>query len=443
MKKPILVLIVGLWATSYAGVIGAQELLAPPHEEVIEGAVPDLALPPGVEAGEVISEQDAPYEGESWQYSEGAEHVYSPGEMDEYSMAPCDPLLLESTGTWLRRGFWYAEVDAVISNRMWNRDTYILMQQPVGVSIGPLQQQLRFNELTIGGTRPGSETVPRLTLGRFLFRDSRNRDHVGEFTIYGGGQWTQESMLQANPNNSQGSTTLSVPTELDLGNDSFDGATSSQFRYDSRFNSFELNYHVKERMGRDHMELEPSGHWVRRAGPTISRSLIAGLRFFDMNEDFNWTADGIGSDPNTGDQGELGVVQTTTDNDMLGTQLGFTWARESARWSLGMKAKGGMYVNIIDVRSSASIPIPTDDSFTEIDSVLDSEDIGFVGEAALLGKYHIQPNFSLRAGFEVLYITGTALAPHQISFVPGGPSRVVATGDPVYLGGIIGFEGYW
>ena len=28
---------------------------------------------------------------------------------------------IESTGTWLRRGFWYAETDAVVFNRMWKR----------------------------------------------------------------------------------------------------------------------------------------------------------------------------------------------------------------------------------------------------------------------------------------------------------------------------------
>ena len=81
--------------------------------------------------------------------------------------------------------------------------------------------------------------------------------------------------------------------QVDLGNTSFDGALSSQFRYDSRFNSFELNYRVKERMGRDHVEMEPSGHWVRRAGPSVSRSLLAGFRFFDLNEDFDWTASDI------------------------------------------------------------------------------------------------------------------------------------------------------
>src|SRR3954471_20153027 len=44
---------------------------------------------------------------------------------------------IESTGTWLRRGFWYAETDAVIFNRMWNRKDKRLAAEDQNVTIGP------------------------------------------------------------------------------------------------------------------------------------------------------------------------------------------------------------------------------------------------------------------------------------------------------------------
>ncbi len=47
---------------------------------------------------------------------------------DDYS-AP-----IESTGTWLRRGFWYAEAEAVVWNRFWNRDSKFLAAQDVNVT---------------------------------------------------------------------------------------------------------------------------------------------------------------------------------------------------------------------------------------------------------------------------------------------------------------------
>jgi hypothetical protein len=283
-------------------------------------------------------------------------------------------------------------------------------------------------------------------VGRFLFRDSKNRDHVGEFTIYGGGQWTQQGVLNANPNNSLNtgqnpSLTLDVPSSFDSGNDSFDGATSSQYRYDSRFNSFELNYHLKGRMGRDHMELEPTGEWVRRAGPSVSRSLIAGLRFFDLNEDFDWSASGIGS--TSTNEGQSGFVRNEADNDLLGTQLGFTWTFERARWSAGIRGKGGMFVNFIDSKTFSQVPTTDPNAPLIADNVLSTEEVSFLGELAGIAKWHIQPNFSLRASIEALYVTSAALAPLQTSFVPGGPTSVYGNNHSWYLGGAVGFEGYW
>src|SRR3954471_9727377 len=45
---------------------------------------------------------------------------------------------IESTGTWLRRGFWYAEADAVIFNRMWKRDDLRLAAEDVNVTNAPV-----------------------------------------------------------------------------------------------------------------------------------------------------------------------------------------------------------------------------------------------------------------------------------------------------------------
>ena len=196
-------------------------------------------------------------------------------------------------------------------------------------------------------------------------------------------------------------------------------------------------------MGRDHMELEPSGHWVRRAGPSVSRSLLAGIRFFDLNEDLAWSASGIDIDNDPATPAEFGNVRIHTDNDMIGTQLGFTWFYERARWSGGIRAKSGMYLNNVDVRVNSVVPTPTDTVVT--DSALDADEMSFIVEVALIGKWHLRPNFSLRAGMDLLFLSSTALAPGQIrgSFVPSGPTSIVSNTDPVYLGGSIGFEGYW
>jgi len=338
----------------------------------------------------------------------------------EYQM-DCEPALLESTGTWLRRGFWYTEVDALLMDRIWARDDSILAFQP-GTA----------NTLFLEGGRQGSEATPRLKLGRFLFRDQQNRDHAAEFIAYGGGQWTKSGRLDA----ANGGTLTSV---IGGGNPSFTGATSTLYDYDSRFNSFELNYHRKSRMKKDRMELEPNGEWVRRAQPSFSRSVMAGIRYFDLNEDFDWNAFGIDDDGLATTDPQTGNYRVRTDNDLIGTQVGFGWTYETARWSLGLNSKSGMYLNHTDVDSSFVVT----GGVTSGESHITVDNLSFVTEAAVVGKWHMRPNFSLRAGMEILFVSSVAHASEQLDFVPVSTSHVVAGGNSTYMGGLIGFEGYW
>jgi hypothetical protein len=344
----------------------------------------------------------------------------------EFQLFDCEPALLESTGTWLRRGFWFAEVDAVLLQRRFDRSGVLLMQT------GPTNQAPVFfphEIMGVDGTRPGVEGAPRLKVGRFLFRDESNRDHNLEFVAFGGGNWSQEGQLSGD--------SLFVPSQLKGTNEAFDGATDSSFSYDSWFESFELNYHVKQRMLKDRMELEPTGQWVRRAQPSRSLSYLAGLRYFNLDEHLDWQAFGI-PDTNDDNDDEEGVYDIQTSNHMIGTQMGVSQAFETARWSLGAYLKGGMYLNMIHLESEFDI---TDTASGATD--LEGDNIAWIGEASFIGKYHVTPNFSLRAGLEVMHINSTALAAQQIDFNPGGSPYIGMGKDNVYLGGSIGFEGYW
>jgi len=70
--------------------------------------------------------------------------------------------------------------------------------------------------------------------------------------------------------------------------------------------------------------------------------------------------------------------------------------------------------------------------------------LSFLSEASLLGKWHLRPNFSLRAGLEIMYVSSVAHASEQLDFIPvsNGQSAVV-NGDSTFMGVLIGFEGYW
>jgi hypothetical protein len=305
-------------------------------------------------------------------------------------------------------------------NRTFSRDPILL--------ISDLTENL--NTLGIRGDIPGAEGTPRLTLGRFLFRDDANRDHNLEFVAWGGGNWSQQGELTG--------TDLEVPIQIDGFNPSFDGAQATNYKYDSWFNNFELNYHVKQRMLKDRMELEPSGHWVRRANPTRSNAFLAGLRLFNLSEQLYWNAFGI---PDGNDDGvtETGNYYVNTNNMLIGTQLGASSTYETARWSAGAWCKGGMYLNIMDLQSDFAVT----GNVTSGSADLQGDNIAFIGQAGVLGKYHIRPNLSLRVGLEVMLINHLAVAPSQLDFVPSGNTTISSGSDNYYMGGSLGFESYW
>lgn len=434
MKKTIILLIVVLLGLK-CPVTHAQELLAPNHPSNHDDLPPELELADPVDSdsgtGEALETPTAEHYGSDSSTLPSSD-LQSPFQFFERGdgnsierVFDCEPALLESTGTWLRRGFWSAELDVTFLDRIWRRDNLLLG--------GQISNNTLNSSLTVNGGVSGAEASPRLKISRFFFRDHLNRDHTMEVVLYGGGQWSQNARLDATDGSS-------LTVLVDNGNPSFDSATSYQFGYDNRFNSFEMNYHLKSRMLHDRMELEPSGHWVRRAQPSNTRTLLFGLRFLTLDENFAWNAFGIPDSINDADTlTETGNYRVTSDNNLIGPQAGFSWTHERARWSLGIQTKGGMFWNHTDTSSTFDVTGggASGNSSTQVDN------ISFVSEGSIISKWHLRPNFSLRAGLELLYISSIAHAVEQVNFIPVSTGQNVATGDSTYMGGSIGFEGYW
>jgi Putative beta barrel porin-7 (BBP7) len=344
---------------------------------------------------------------------------------------------IESTGTWLRRGFWYAEAEAVIWNRVWNRDDKIFAAQDSQVQnpffFVPLPGQptavLNTNRLMLlSGSDPGEDTSVRVTLGHFLFRDSRNRDHTAEFTAFGGGDWEQNRRISSSNNFG-----LFVPFYIDANNRSFDQSTTQEVDYSSRYASFEGNYRVKWRLRRDQLVMDPNGQWHRTANSGWTHDYLVGLRFMELREILDWRAEDIAV------LGNDGTYFLRTDNDMFGFQLGAGFQYETSRWSLGLFSKGGVFVN--DALGRATLDFSADDD-DDADLRLTDDELSFIGEAKLLGRWHVAPNCSLRASYEMMLLTSQALAPHQATFITD-TSYLSTSGDPFYHGASFGFECYW
>ncbi len=412
----------------------AQEVLSSPAGTGAGDLPPTLDLTdelPGGESIEPMAQSEFDDEMDA-----GFGHPY--GGHDGHAAHLAGGPLFESSGTWLRRGFWYAEGDYVLMNKSWDRKGLpFAFEGTVGSSPGTSFGQVGFgpvlamNFLTIDGSKPGADGLARVSLGRFLFRDGSNRDHVAQFTFYGGGQWKQSSSLDAAT-----ATGLQVNDYIDRVNPSWDGARNISFNYDTGYDSGEINYLVKSRMGRDQMVLQPSGDWVRTANKTLSYSFLAGVRYVNLTELLTMTAE---RDPDVATT-EGGDYFIETDNDLFGGQFGGGVAHETSRWSIGLNVKGGAFWNRMDLHSQFTAGTAANVSTGATDSTEDN--LSFVGELQLLGKWHLRPNVSLRAGFELLYIESVALAPHQINFVPGGYSPIASAGEVVGIGSSIGLEAY-
>jgi len=379
---------------------------------------------------------------------EPATPTYLDEDYPQYDLWDGHPAPTESSGTWLQRGFWFAEADAVIMNRYWDRRDLVVatddgntdnpnaIQVANGVFVAlpaTLAQTRRL--LYIKGRHPGADGSVRLTLGRFLFRDCSNRDHTVEFSAFGGGDFVQDCGIT--PRQGQ---LLFVPFPIDGTNLadnslSLDGATSMNIDYSSRFKNFEVNYRVKTRMGKDQMVLQPSGEWIRRATTSWTRQFLAGLRFFDLSERLTFS----GTDVITPNGNSDGSLLIRTDNNLVGFQLGAGHAYETGRWSVSAEVKGGVFATDAKGRNRYILENNPDRNYNNRAA---EDQISFIGESRLIGRWHLRPNLSLRAGYEALYVTSVALAPAQINFDPVF-SKLATSGDPFYHGASFGLEGYW
>jgi hypothetical protein len=448
-----LIMTTALWAATAAAQDSPQwdDIMPPGDIPAADGASPGLV--PSDESPDSVLTGPAPEPCNCQPFDGYHAEGYSdfvPGLHDQWH-GPEAPI--ESTGTWLRRGFWYAEAEAVVWNRMWNRDDKFFAAADPQVesnnffdSIPNVSSPLEFDTnrfLMLQSTNPGQDASVRATLGQFLFRDSRNRDHTAEFTAFGGGDWEQQRVIS-----SPGNFGLFVPFHVDgglinqqgqvVGNRSFDRSTRQSIDYSSNCNSFEGNYRVRARMSRDRLIMDANGHWHRSGSNTWVREYLAGFRFMEMREYLDWRAEDI-QNGTTANLGNDGTYVIKTDNDMFGLQLGTGITYEAPRWSLGFTCKGGIFFNDALGLSSLDFTLDDDDDFN---LRLREDELSFIGEAKLMGRFHVTPNFSVRASYELMYLESVALAPSQANFIPFF-SYLNTTGDPLYHGASFGFETFW
>lgn len=212
-------------------------------------------------------------------------------------------------------------------------------------------------------------------------------------------------------------------------------------------NNFELNWRVRRGERRDALVASPDGSWSEDYTPSLTPSLLFGLRFLSFDDELNWTSRGVIT---TDDVPEAfsGQYKVETTNNMLGFQTGAEIRHQWRRFSWSVQAKVGLYGTSVDQDSTILIDdntafhagvYPTENQRFGADTV----SIGFIGELGLLLRYRLSPHCTLRGGYDFNWVVGLALAPEQMTFLNPHPVEVNDHGDLLFQGARLGLEYVW
>ncbi|MGW8257410.1 MAG: BBP7 family outer membrane beta-barrel protein [Thermoguttaceae bacterium] len=308
------------------------------------------------------------------------------------------------------------------------------------------------------------------TVGRYLGLDSMNRDDFLEFTYWGMNTWhdsvniTGERLIDSttfSPYPITIGTIISAfpnsflfpfyPAAEDVGG--FNRADLQTYYVDSEMHNWELNLRLRPRGRPDQLVLHPSGRWRRECQPGTYLSYLVGIRYITLGEGMHWHSEGNIQYSETTSTGPLvdhpisGDYDVKTENDLLGFQIGADLMFRRCKWSWGVEAKIGPYVNFARDVQSILTSAPFDPYATvDIDTgrlEAQKQNASLVGEIKFLASYRFRPNLIGHASYEFMWMSGLALGPEQIQLVTN-PLAHINTNGSVFLNGVsLGLEWCW
>lgn len=389
----------GVWPVWYA------------EEEVVEAP---QTFPEGVAPTEMPGE--VPTHGF---LDEGSE--YEP--IDE-SMVYDGPAPTASSGEWVKNGYWYSHQIATYLSRSTNSKNSIILARDLQGSLFPHDDA--FLQVPLGlGFEPGL----RSTIGRYIGRDYRNRDHAIEFTFLGLTHWGAAGGLT-----SLTGSGLFTPIDTSFSVPAFNNSATQSFGETSDFNSYELNYRIERRLARDRLVYTRDSTWIREAAPALLPAVSAGIRVANINETLSWFAE-------ANNPLEKGSYFVQTRNTLVGPQVGLDVFFERTDWRVGIKTKAAAVVNwdaqssqvtIVDANGDPLVPNRREST--------KAHDAAFIGELSFVGVYHLRPRFAWRFSYDLMWVTNLALAQNQLTFNPALPPEISDANSLFYQGLSFGFE---
>jgi hypothetical protein len=181
-------------------------------------------------------------------------------------------------------------------------------------------------------------------------------------------------------------------------------------------------------------------YWVGYI-PRVSGTILAGFRYTHLKETFTFTTIGEASAESS----------TSAENSLAGFQTGGDmWIGLMQGLRLGAEGKVGIYNNHynlnnrIETTPFGTTPPSLVERFTD-------NNVAFISEGSIDLVADILPSWSIRAGYEMLYLNSIVLAGDNFNTaspygLPGQALRVPFVrdqGNALYHGGHVGVEFVW
>ncbi|MCE5266422.1 MAG: BBP7 family outer membrane beta-barrel protein [Planctomycetaceae bacterium] len=316
---------------------------------------------------------------------------------------------------------------------------------------------------------PNLSAAYDMTLGHWFARDTLNRDHFVEFSFFGLNRFEDQATVTAPQRltSTVGTTSTTfgnlyspyavdiVPTniltEIPQLNGTivpgFDRVDQMSTYYASYMNNFELNGRIVPRGEQDQLVLHPDGKWRRECKPGRYMSYLYGVRFMKIDESFRFHGRGLTEtfvDNQLVDSvTNVGEYDVSTHNNLLGLQIGADMIFRQCRWSWGVRAKVGPYINFADQTSdiAAGVENETPDFSHHVAEARHVASL--IGEVGFTATYKFRPNLVGRASYDFMWVTGLALAPEQLQFTSTPVNQVNTNGTAVFHGPSLGLEWLW
>ena len=140
-----------------------------------------------------------------------------------------------------------------------------------------------------------------------------------------------------------------------------------------------------------------------------------------------------------------GTYSITTNSQMLGPQIGFKTKRRWSNWSIQGWTKATLAGTFLNADSAPIGTIASGPTFYRDQTSARDVGVGFIGDMNYSIVRRLNRKWSLRAGYNLIWISGVALAPNQFDFTVSTTSgtTLANTGNVFLHGANLGLEAQW